>query len=187
MKKSLWREYSEVIIVAFMLALTIQTFLTKPFKIPSGSMMDTLQVGDLILVNRFAYWFSSPKRGDVIVFKYPENPKEDFIKRVVATAGETLDIHDYQVYINGRPLTEPFIREPTAEKGIMPFPYKVPAGYVFVMGDNRNNSHDSRYWGPLQLSAVKGKAYIIYWFNKDRKGRNMGFFPWNLWRFHFIR
>ncbi len=186
-EKSLWRECIELILKGFMLALVIQTFITKPFKIPSGSMMDTLQIGDLILVNRFAYWFSTPKRGDVIVFKYPVNPKQDFIKRIIATAGETLDIRDYKVYVNNQPLAEPFIREPTVEKGLTTFPYKVPEGYVFVMGDNRNNSRDSRFWGPLQLTAIKGKAYIIYWYNKNRKGKDMGYYSWNPLRFHLIR
>ena len=187
MQKSLFRELSELVVVAFMVALIVQTFVVKPFKIPSGSMMNTLQIGDMILVNRFFYWFHQPKRGDVIVFKYPENPKEDFIKRVIATEGETLDIRLDQIYINNKLIPEDYIREPTRETGLISFPFKVPKGCVFVMGDNRNNSRDSRFWGPLRLEYIKGKAFIIYWFSKNREGKFLQFKPWNLFRFHLIR
>ena len=148
--------------------------------------MNTLQIGDMIFVNRFFYWFQQPKRGDIIVFKYPENPKQDFIKRVIATEGDILDIRLNQIYINNQFMHELYIREPTQVTGLISFPYKVPDGCVFVMGDNRNNSKDSRFLGPLRRDYIKGKAFIIYWFNKNREAKDIPFRPWKVLRFQFI-
>ena len=169
-KKSVVREYTEAILVAVLLALLIRTFVVQAFKIPSGSMIPTLLVGDHILVNKFVYRFIDPKRGDVIVFKYPVDESRDFIKRIIAVGGEDLYIKDQKIYINCkppdgscRPIDDPWgkwgegfgLSESTS--------MHVPPGAYFVMGDNRNNSQDSRYWGFVKRDKIKGKAFLIYW------------------------
>ncbi|MEN8140047.1 MAG: signal peptidase I [Thermodesulfobacteriota bacterium] len=181
-KKSVLREYSEAIIIALVLALFIRTFVIQAFKIPSGSMLPTLQIGDHILVNKFFYGLrnpfngtvlipiATPKKKDIIVFKYPENPDIDYIKRVVGTAGDRIEIKDKVLYVNGEPLSldqaihnDPDIlpgkQSPRDNFG----PITVPSHSLFVMGDNRDNSHDSRFWKFVPAKAVLGKAFIIYW------------------------
>ncbi len=179
-KKSTFREYAEAIIVALILALLIRTFVVQAFKIPSGSMEPTLEIGDHILVNKFIYGvkipftdynlipLESPKRGDVIVFVYPVDPSKDFIKRVVAVSGETVRIVNKKVYINGVEVPDPhavykddgFSMEMQKRDNFGPV--TVPAGSLFVMGDNRDRSLDSRFWGFVPLKDVRGKAFIIY-------------------------
>lgn len=187
-KKSTVREYTEAFVIAFIIALLIRTFLVQAFKIPSSSMEPTLQVGDHILVSKFIYGiripyigkkfleFHKPERGDIIVFIYPEDPQKDFIKRVIATEGEEVQIKDKQILINGRSIKDPWgVHENrTGVFGPSHFgprdnygPKVVPANSLFVLGDNRDNSQDSRYWGFVDLSAVKGQAFIIYFsYNK---------------------
>ena len=178
-KKSVFREYAEAIIIALLLALFIRTFVVQAFKIPSGSMIPTLLVGDHILVNKFVYgvknpwsgrtWITlgEPGRHDVIVFRYPENPSQDFIKRVVGLAGDSVRVVDKKVYVNGELLEEPFAV--TLDPEVLPSardnfgPVTVPPDSVFVMGDNRDNSHDSRFWGSVPLHEIKGKAFLFYW------------------------
>ncbi|WP_417909961.1 signal peptidase I [Candidatus Electronema sp. PJ] len=180
--KSVAREYVEAIIIAVLLALFIRTFLVQAFKIPSGSMLETLQIGDHVLVSKFIYGIRNPfsgevlvpikepKRGDIVVFKYPQDPSLDYIKRVIAVGGETVEIKDKKVFINGQPLADehgqfkdnqiiPASDGPRDNLG----PIAVPAGKLFVMGDNRDNSFDSRFWGFVDLKAVRGKAFILYW------------------------
>ncbi|HKJ99989.1 MAG TPA: signal peptidase I [Desulfotignum sp.] len=177
-KKNAWRENIEAILIAVVIALFIRTFVVQAFKIPSGSMLETLQIGDQILVNKFIYGvkipftggrvlipFKEPEKGDIVVFEYPEDPSKDFIKRVVAVEGDTVSIVDKQLYVNGRPVAE----EPYAHYSTLPThadnmkEIVVPEDKLFVMGDNRDNSHDSRFWGFVDLSAVKGEAFMIYW------------------------
>ncbi len=176
------REYAQAILLALVLALFIRTFIVQAFKIPSGSMIPTLLVGDHILVNKFIYgvrnpltretWipFKTPQRGDVIVFIYPLDRHKDFIKRVIGIGGDIVEIINKQVYVNGRPLEEPYVihTDPKIIPGnIQPRdnmpPVRVPPGYLFVMGDNRDQSYDSRFWGFVPLKDVKGKAFVIYW------------------------
>ncbi len=168
-KKSVWREYAEAFAIAIILALVIRAFVVQAFKIPSGSMLPTLQVGDHILVNKFIYWFTEPKRGDIIVFRFPKDEGRDFIKRIIGLPGETVEIKNKQVYINGQPFEEPYIihedslvyenpHSPRDNFG----PVVVPEGTFFMMGDNRDHSMDSRFWGFLEHSKIKGKAFIIY-------------------------
>jgi len=184
--KSKVREYAEAIILALILALFIRTFVVQAFKIPSPSMVPTLLVGDHILVNKFLFGFRvpfadgkiiairEPERGDVIVFRYPRDRKLDFIKRCVAVGGETVEVREKQVFINGEAVEfeqAVFLDEGSLLTGRDTFgPVTVPEGKVFVMGDNRDNSNDSRFWGYVDLKDVKGKAMVIYWsWNKAKR------------------
>ncbi len=188
-KKSLFREYSEAIIIAVLLALFIRQFAVQAFTIPSGSMMDTLLIGDYILVNKFLYGaevpfadrhlpgLRDPERSDIIVFKYPNDESRDFIKRIIAVGGDTLQVRDNHVWLNGRLLDEPYVRPgsfSSVSSGHCGYSYAcepltVPAGSYFVMGDNRDNSQDSRYWGFVKREKIRGKAFLIYWsWNGDR-------------------
>jgi signal peptidase I len=178
-QKSVVREYAEAIVIALLLAFFIRTFVVQAFKIPSGSMIPTLVVGDHILVNKFGYgvknplsgeiWIpvSNPRPHDVIVFKYPQNPSQDFIKRVVGVAGDRIEIVDKKVFVNGELFVEP--NAVNLDPEVLPSPRDnmgpiiVPDGSVFVMGDNRDNSHDSRFWGFVDLKAIRGKAFMLYW------------------------
>lgn len=192
-KKSSIRETIEAIVFAFLIAIVIRTFVIQAFKIPSGSMIPTLVVGDHILVNKFLLGtpvdvpftninlfrmpgLRKPHRGDIVVFKYPEDPKRDFIKRVVGLEGDILESRDKAVYVNGKKLVEPYVQH--VDSDIKPRdmdrrdnfgPIVVPRGHVFVMGDNRDQSYDSRFWGFVDLKEIKGKAVIIYWsWDSDR-------------------
>jgi signal peptidase I len=181
-KKSTFREYAEAIIIALVLALFIRTFIVQAFKIPSGSMLPTLQIGDHILVNKFLYGIKVPFSGtvlipikdpmpnDIVVFKFPRDPKLDYIKRVIAVAGDTVEMRDKKVYINGKPFddkhgvySDPRILPASASPRDNFGPVTVPKDHIFVMGDNRDNSFDGRFWGFVDLKAVRGKAFIIYW------------------------
>jgi signal peptidase I len=175
------REYLEAFAVALLIALFVRTFVIQAFKIPSGSMENTLLIGDHIFVNKFLYGyhipytngrvlqFASPKRGDIIVFVFPEDPSKDFIKRVIGTPGDTLEIRNKVVLINGKPLHEDYTRfaDGDAVDGFMRGrdnlpPLKVPERKYFVMGDNRDRSYDSRFWGFVDEDAIIGKALFIY-------------------------
>ncbi|MGH9463835.1 MAG: signal peptidase I [Vicinamibacteria bacterium] len=182
--KSTLREYFESICVAVILALFIRTFVVQAFKIPTGSMIDNLLIGDHLLVNKMVYSPTATdlenevlpvkdiRRGDVIVFKYPSEPERDFIKRVIGLPGDAIRIEEKTVYINGEPLREDYVYYPpgqTGEEGYSDYRRDnmpemiVPPHQIFVMGDNRDNSHDSRFWGTLPRDLVKGRALIIYW------------------------
>ncbi len=181
-KKSTIREYAEAIIIALVLALFIRTFIVQAFKIPSGSMIRTLLIGDHILVNKFIYGpridassfinfrlfpLKKPERRDVVVFLEPRDMEKDFIKRVIGLPGETLQVIKRHVYINGEPLDESayaYYDTPRTVPGLDDFgPITVPEDSYFVMGDNRENSSDSRVWGPVPFSLIKGEAFMIYW------------------------
>lgn len=160
MVKGMLRDALEVIIVAIVIAFVVRGFVIEPFIVDGSSMEPTLHNGERLFVNRFVYRFEKPKRGDIIVFRYPLNWKKDYIKRVVALGGETVEVRLGTVYINNEPLDEPYIRK----EGISNFrPFRVPEGYVFVMGDNRLNSEDSRIFGPVSLKSIRGKAWIVWW------------------------
>ena len=180
--KSKLRENVEAIIIAIILALFIRTFVVQAFKIPSGSMKPTLQIGDHILVNKFIYGVkipyigktiipvTNPDHGDIIVFRYPEDPDKDFIKRVIGVPGDTVEIKNKKVYVNQIPIAHDFgvhtdsrILEGSISHRDNFGPVTVPPDSYFVMGDNRDNSYDSRFWGFVSQRAIKGKAFIIYW------------------------
>ena len=181
--RSSLREMFESICVAVILAFFVRTFVVQAFKIPSGSMEPNLLIGDHLLVNKFV---SAPtfatvertllpideiRRGDVIVFKHPKTPERDLIKRTIGLPGETVELRDRRVYINGKPLDEPYTQY-LLQSGASDLPQSdvrrnfgpetVPPGHYFMMGDNRDNSEDSRYWGPLPKNHVKGKALFLY-------------------------
>ena len=188
--KSRLRENVEAIVVAVILALFIRTFIVQAFKIPSGSMKETLQIGDHILVNKFIYGIklpflqtslvsiTDPQKDDIVVFEFPEDKDKDFIKRVVGVAGDAVEVRNKKVWVNGvlqegtyivnsDPHIFPGNLQPRDNFG----PVTVPAHSLFVMGDNRDHSYDSRYWGFVDLKAIKGKAFIIYWsWDKDNFG-----------------
>jgi len=175
-EKSVVRQYAEAFIIAIVLALVIRTVVVQAFKIPSGSMLPTLQIGDHILVNKFIYWFTDPQRGDIIVFKFPQDEGRDFIKRAIALPGEKVEVRGKQVYVNEKPLQEPYAAHLDRAIQESPFsprdsfgPVVVPPGQLFMMGDNRDYSMDSRFWGFLDMKKIKGKAFIIYWsWDRDR-------------------
>ena len=224
--KSKFREYTEAIVIAVLLALLIRAFVVQAFKIPSGSMKETLLIGDHILVNKFIYGtkipftdsrlliFRPPRREDVIVFSFPKNKEKeectsffknmsfrignavsslnpvylfkddcrDFIKRVIGVGGDKIEIKNKIVYVNDVPLTEPYTVH--KDSGIEDSqrdnfgPFTVPRNSFFVMGDNRDQSYDSRFWGVVDMSEIKGKAFIMYW----SWNTNGGFFSkvrWN--------
>lgn len=155
-------EFVAIIISAVVLAYLLQAFLIKPFKIPSASMEPALVPGDRVLVNRLSYKFGSPQRGDIIVFRSPDDPNVDYIKRVIAVGGDSIEIKEGQVLVNNEPLVEDYIKEVDVENFRL---QHVPDGHVFVMGDNRPDSLDSRVWRPPWISEdnIIGKAFIIYW------------------------
>jgi signal peptidase I len=187
--KSALREYLEAIVLAVALTVVIRGLVVQAFRIPSGSMEDTLLIGDFLFVNKMVYgseidigwadWrlvhyrfpaIHAPERGDVIVFRFPEDPSRDFIKRCVALEGQRVEIRDKVLYVDGLAQEEPYVihtdprdlpRGTSARDNFGPI--VVPKGHLFMMGDNRDNSLDSRFWGALPMDLLKGKAMFIYW------------------------
>jgi len=164
------RENIEVVITAVILALIIRTFVVQAFKIPTGSMRPTLIEGDRILVNKFIYRFKDPGRGDIIVFKYPEDKKKDFIKRLIGFGGEMIRIKDGSILVNGRPVEKSsalqqiyYYNKPATLYGEEGTVIRVPEDSYFVLGDNSASSRDSRYWGFVPKKYLVGKAFVIYW------------------------
>jgi signal peptidase I len=193
------KEWISSIFVALVLTLIIRTYVIQAFKIPSGSMLPTLEIGDHILVNKFIYGarieipltqyslgqlpgLRAPRQGDVVVFIPPKQRELDYIKRIVATEGQTIEVRNNQVYVDGQPWNDPHARfaqdPPEAPRPSRPqpcgsvsqmaratdcAPFTVPKGHVFAMGDNRDQSYDSRFWGPVPVEDIKGLALVIYW------------------------
>jgi len=181
-KKELVWEYTKAVVTALLLALFIRAYFIQAFKIPSGSMIPTLLIGDHILVNKFIYGttlplsdrrvlvFRKPEKGDIIVFKYPEDRKRDFIKRVIAVEGDVIESKNKVIYVNGKAVDEPYAQHTDTSLrpgGIEPRdnfgPHIVPKEKYFMMGDNRDQSYDSRYWGYVDIRDIRGEALIMYW------------------------
>jgi signal peptidase I len=181
-KPSKIKEYAEAIVIAILIAVFIRTFIVQAFKIPSGSMKPTLEIGDHILVNKLSYGIKipylrktliptgEPNRGDIAVFIYPVDKSKDFIKRVIGVGGDVVEIRNKKVFVNNTVISDSYAvhnEEVIFPKSIQPRdnfgPVKVPEGTIFVMGDNRDQSYDSRFWGFVRLEDVVGKAFIIYW------------------------
>ena len=159
-KKSSLREMVEVIVTALVLAFLIKTFVVGNFWIPSESMVPTIEVNDKVIVTNFSYWFEGPKRGDVIVFRYPLDTKKDYIKRCIGLPGETVEFRDSKLYVNGQLVEEPYLPEGLVFEDYGPI--EVPEGQYFMCGDNRNHSSDSRVWGFVEKRLIIGKAQVIY-------------------------
>lgn len=186
-KKSTFREYYEALLIALIFVNFARIFAFQMFKIPTGSMEDNLKVGDHIIVNKFIYGPASTplrqvmplrevRRGDIIVFRYPLQPETDYVKRVIALPGDTVEIRDKVVWLNGKPLDEPYVihDDPTIYpyRPALPDPYRsrdqmapvyIQPGQYWAMGDNRDRSSDSRYWGTVPRSMIKGRAFMVYW------------------------
>ena len=189
------REWTEAIVIAFVLAIVLRTFLIQAYKIPSGSMEPTLAIGDHIMVNKIRYGLRMPDslfgltpfageipyghylfhlaavhRGDVVVFVFPLDPTKDFIKRVIGIGGDTVRVKDGRVFLNGEPMPDPHAHFEVAPQERSPYsprdnygPATVPAGEFLMMGDNRDRSYDSRFWGYVKLDQIEGRAMFIYW------------------------
>ncbi len=193
-KKSTFREYYEALLIAVIFVNFARIFAFQAFKIPTGSMEDNLKVGDHIIVNKFIYGpvpnamakllpLRDIRRGDIIVFRYPLQPDTDYVKRVIGMPGDIVEIHNKVVHINGKPLDEPYVihkdqtiypyqpalPEPYRSRDQYP-PYRVPDGSYFAMGDNRDQSYDSRYWGTVPRSMIKGRAFMVYWSFRNPAG-----------------
>jgi signal peptidase I len=176
-QKSKVREYVETIVIALAIALFVRAFVVQAFKIPSESMKPTLLVGDHILVNKFIYGiripligkkvipFAEPRKGDIIVFIFPKDRSKDFIKRVIGLPGDKVEVKEHEIYINDRLIADPWgVYSLSGLMGSKNYgPQVVPPRSLFVMGDNRDNSEDSRYWGFVPFDDVLGKAFIMYW------------------------
>jgi signal peptidase I len=181
-EKSVVREYVEAALWALALTLFLRAFVIQAFRIPTQSMENTLLIGDFLFVNKFEYGpkipfthirfpgIRKPRPGDVIVFQYPQDPSKDYIKRCVAVGGQTVEMRDKDLYVDGRRTVEPYVihsRPDTIPAGYERRdnhpPFTVPPGRLYMMGDNRDNSYDSRYWGPVDMDLVKGRAMFIYW------------------------
>ena len=173
-------DYGIVAVVAIALALLAQAFLVKPYRIPSESMAGTLRPGDRVLVNRVVYRLRDPHRGDIMVFRFPEDRNVVFIKRIVGVPGDTLQVREGRLWVSGRPVDEPYVHraagrpDPTAASGpvagstvrapwSLAQPYTVPADSYFVMGDNRTDSDDSRFWGTVPRADIIGEGFVVYW------------------------
>jgi signal peptidase I len=196
-KKKIFKDYLEPIVLAILIALFVRTFVVQAFKIPSGSMEPTLLVGDYLLVNKFIYGikipftqtklfqFVNPRRGDIIVFPYPKDPSKDFIKRVIGTEGEKVQVIQGEIYINDRRISDPWGHlERIGPAGYLRMvenfgPVVVPEDCLFVMGDNRNNSEDSRFWGFLRVNTVVGKAFILYFSWNPNAGNLLNTIRWS--------
>lgn len=200
--KSTLREWTEAIAIAILLALFIRAFVVQAFKIPSGSMKTTLLIGDHILVNKFVYGvkvpiidkeivrFSNPNRGDIVVFRYPVDPSKDFIKRVIGLPGDSIRIQDKKVFVNGQLLDEPYAAH--TDERILPASVNprdnmdtvvVPPDHLFVMGDNRDESYDSRFWRFVDMQDLRGEAFMVYWsWNSEGQfslSPSEGYIRWN--------
>lgn len=192
-KKTVVLDYARSLLIALLLALLVRTFFIQAYKIPSGSMLDTLKIGDHILVEKFLFGthipftdivvmpFKDPKRRDIVVFRYPLDPKLDFIKRIIGLPGDTVQGINKDVYVNGKRLNEPYIQH--IDNFVLPAyisprdnfgPLRVPKDSYFVMGDNRDNSKDSRFWGFVPRTSIKGKAMIVY-FSWDSEHNRVRF------------
>lgn len=168
----LWKSYLQACAAAFFVALILRAFVIQAYMIPTGSMEDTVVAGDFVMVSKVAYWNGhTPQIGDVIVFEYPLNRSRDFVKRVIATGGQAVALRDKQLYVDGQPVVAPVSAKNTDHE-IIPSvfsnrdnfgPVTVPQGSYFVMGDNRDDSQDSRFWGTVPHDHVKGRLLFVYW------------------------
>lgn len=159
-----------MVVAVVVLSVLLRTFVFEPYEIPSGSMEETIQIGDMVFSEKVSYYFREPEQGDIVTFEDPEVEGRTLIKRVIATGGQTVDLQDGKVVVDGEVLDEPYTNgkrsdplSSTAPGVSISYPYTVPDGYIWVMGDNRTNSQDSRYFGAVPVSSVTGRAAVVYW------------------------
>jgi signal peptidase I len=158
--KSIWWDMGQTILIAVVLALVLKTFVVESFSVLGPSMEPTLFDGDRLFVMKVPYRWTGVGPGDIVVFRYPKDPKRDFVKRVVATGGDRVEIRNGQLFVNGSPVSESYVRRP--DRAEYP-PLIVPEGHVFALGDNRRNSDDSRSFGPVPVRNIKGRAVLLFW------------------------
>jgi signal peptidase I len=159
-------EFAITLAIAFVVAQGVRAWVIQPYIVPSGSMLPTIQLDDQVLANKFIYDFHGPQRGNIVVFDDPGGVLGTLIKRVIATGGQTVDLKDGKVVVGGTPLDEPYTHAQPSDPlpgSQVQFPVKIPKGYIWVMGDNRTQSQDSRWFGPIPVSTVHGQAFFIYW------------------------
>ncbi len=156
-------ETAVLVALAFLLAQGIKTFIVQPYIIPTGSMIPTIELKDRVLAEKISYRFRDPKPGDVVVFEDPTGQHPKLIKRVIAVGGQTVDIRDGKVYVDGTQLDEPYVHGKRTDLGTVSMPVTIPKGYVWLMGDNRPNSGDARFFGPQPVSGIDGRAFFTYW------------------------
>jgi signal peptidase I len=182
-KNAIW-EFAKAVVMAIILAFAIRSTVVQAYKIPSGSMIPTLLIGDHLLANKFIYGeklpfmhkkilvFRNPERGDIVIFPCPVEPDKNFIKRVVAVEGDVIEERNKDLFVNGKPVSEPYVQHTdmlmSAQRDNFG-PFVVPHNKVFVMGDNRDRSYDSRYWGYVDINDIKGEAFLIYWSWNSQK------------------
>lgn len=163
---SVARQLIEIVITvaaAYLLAQVLRAYVIEPYVVPTGSMIPTIELQDQVLVNKFLFHFRPPQRGDIVVLEDPTHETPALIKRVIAVGGQTVDVRDGAVWVDGVKLVEPYTYGQPTEPGPYPLPVKLPAETVWVMGDNRTQSKDARWFGPQPLSAVRGPAFMVYW------------------------
>ncbi len=187
--KPLWREYLETALIALVAAVLLRVFVVSAYRVNSGSMEDSLLVGDYIFVNKLAYDYGGePQHGDIVVFKYPNNPDKDYIKRIIGVGGDQIEIFDKVLYVNGAVAQIP-PHSKHVDQRVIPAdlsfrdnfgPVVVPEGEVFVMGDNRDDSKDSRFWGTVPSDNIRGKAVLVYWSWEPHPNPPGWGFPWVL-------
>jgi signal peptidase I len=163
-------ELAAMVGLAFLLSMVIRTYVVQPFVVPSGSLEPTINIGDRVLVNKFVYRFGAPQRGDIVVFPDPAGKMPALIKRIVAVGGDTVDIKEGRLVLNGTPQNEPYVNGKPTEPGTVPMPLTVPNDSVFLMGDNRTNSGDARFFGPQPAAGIQGRAFCVYWPISEIRG-----------------
>lgn len=153
-----------LLVVALVVAQAAKAYVVQPFVIPTGSMIPTIEVGDYVLAEKITFrWIHKPEPGDIVVFDDPRGQLPQLIKRVVAVDGQTVELRGDAVYVDGRPLDEPYVHGTSTMPGSVPLPLTVPSGQVWLMGDNRPSSGDSRFFGPVDVETVRGRAFWTYW------------------------
>ena len=156
-------EFVLTLVAAFAIAFALRTFVIQPYVVPTGSMLPTIQLGDQLLANKLVYRLRSPEPGDIAVFDDPTKTVPTLIKRVIAVQGQTVDVHDGKVWVDGRALVEPYTHGKPNYPGPLRLPVRIPSGDVWMMGDNRTSSEDSRWFGPVPISTVRGEGFFVYW------------------------
>ena len=156
-------EFVLTLAAAFAIAFALRTYVVQPYVVPTGSMLPTIQLGDQLLANKLVYRLRRPEPGDIAVFDDPTKTVPTLIKRVIAVGGQTVDVHDGKVWVNGKALAEPYTHGEPTYPGPLKLPVRIPAGDVWMMGDNRTSSEDSRWFGPVPISTVRGEGFFVYW------------------------